>query len=141
LRLSSFEEAQIPGEATQVYFSNKPINNVTFMRLAPIVFNGNTLSMLDQQEDPLIAASLCCGILHGPNTSSYSMEYEGLKSVGAALRVQSSNELATELNKLYSADKAANMGIAALDFISSGAENTDKIVKLVFEYLKDRELI
>jgi hypothetical protein len=49
--------------------------------------------------------------------------------------------LATELNKLYSADKAANMGIAALDFISSGAENTDKIVELVFEYLKDRELI
>jgi hypothetical protein len=38
-------------------------------------------------------------------------------------------------------DKAANMGTAALDFISSGAENTDKIVKLVFEYLKQRELI
>ena len=111
------------------------------MRLAPIVFNGNTLAMLDQQEDPLIAASLCCGILHGPNTNAYSMEYEGLKSVGAALQVQSSNELATELNKLYSADKAANMGIAALDFISSGAENTDKIIELVFEYLKDRELI
>ena len=141
LRLSALEDIQTPGEATQVYFSKEPVNNIKLMRLAPIVFSGNTLAMLDQQEDPLIAASLCCGILHGPNTNAYSMEYEGLKSVGAALQVQSSNELATELNKLYSADKAANMGIAALDFISSGAENTDKIVELVFEYLKDRELI
>ena len=141
LRLNAVEDIQTPGEANQVYFSKEPVNNIKLMRLAPIVFNGNTLAMLDQQEDPLIAASLCCGILHGPNTNAYSMEYEGLKSVGAAIQVQSSNELATELDKLYSADKAANMGIAALDFISSGAENTDKIVELVFEYLKDRELI
>jgi 3-deoxy-D-manno-octulosonic-acid transferase len=69
------------------------------------------------------------------------LEYKGLRSVGAALQIQNSNELAAELNKLYSVDKAANMGTAALDFISSGAENTDKIVKLVFEYLKQRELI
>ena len=69
------------------------------------------------------------------------MEYKGLRSVGAALQIQNSNELAAELNKLYSVDKAANMGVAALDFVSSGAENTDKIVKLVFEYLKQRELI
>ena len=69
------------------------------------------------------------------------MEYKGLRSVGAALQIQNTNELAAELNKLYSVDKAANMGTAALDFISSGAENTDKIVKLVFEYLKQRELI
>ncbi len=141
LRLGAAEDIQTSGEATQVYFSKEPVNNIQLMRLAPIVFNGNTLAMLDQQEDPLIAASLCCGILHGTNTNAYSMEYEGLKSAGAALQVQSSSELATELNKLYSADKAANMGIAALDFISSGAENTDKIVELVFEYLKDRELI
>ena len=141
LRLGALEDIQTSGEATQVYFSKEPANNIQLMRLAPIVFNGNTLARLDQQEDPLIAASLCCGILHGPNTNAYSMEYEGLKDAGAALQVQSSVELATELNKLYSADKAANMGIAALDFISSGAENTDKIVELVFEYLKDRELI
>ena len=141
LRLGVLEDIQTLGEATQVYFSKEPANNIQLMRLAPIVFNGNTLARLDQQEDPLIAASLCCGILHGPNTNAYSMEYEGLKGAGAALQVQSSIELATELNKLYSADKAANMGIAALDFISSGAENTDKIVELVFEYLKDRELI
>ena len=56
--------------------------------------------MLDQQEDPLIAASLCCDF-HGPNTNGYSMEYEGLTSVGAALKVQTSNELATELHRLY----------------------------------------
>ena len=141
LRLSTIEETQTPSEATQVYFSKKPSNNVKFMRLAPIVFNGNTLAMLDQQKDPLIAASLCCGILHGPNTDPYSMEYEGLKSVGAALQIQSSNELATELNRLYYADSAASMGIAALDFISCGAENTDKIIELVCEYLNDRELI
>ena len=141
LRLGAVEDIQTSGEATQVYFSKEPVNNIQLMRLAPIVFNGNTLARLDQQEDPLIAASLCCGILHGPNINAYSMEYEGLKGAGAALQVQSSIELATELNKLYSADKAANMGIAALDFISSGAENTDKIVELVFEYLKDRELI
>ena len=140
LRLSAFEEIQTPGEATQIYFSKEPTNNIKLMKLAPIVFNGNTLETLDQQEDPLIAASLCCGILHGPNTNAYPIEYKGLNSVGAALQVQSSNELATELNKLYSADKAANMGIAALDFISSGAENTDKIVELVFDYLKDREI-
>ena len=84
---------------------------------------------------------MCCGILHGPNTGKYSLEYKGLRSVGAALQIQNSNELAAELNKLYSVDKAANMGTAALDFVSSGAENTDKIVKLVFEYLKQRELI
>tara|TARA_B100001248_G_scaffold242682_1_gene210397 strand:- start:234 stop:1268 length:1035 start_codon:yes stop_codon:yes gene_type:complete len=141
LRLSVLEEIQTPGEATQVYFSKEPVNNIKLMRLAPIVFNGNTLAMLDQQKDPLIAASLCCGILHGPNTNPYSMEYEGLKSVGAALQIQTSNELATELNRLYSANSAASMGIAALDFISCGAENTDKIVELVCDYLNHRELI
>ena len=141
LRLSAVEDIQTPGEATQVYFSKEPVNNIKLMRLAPIVFNGNTLAMLDQQKDPLIAASLCCGILHGPNTNPYSMEYEGLKSVGAALQIQSSNELATELNRLYSANSAASMGIAALDFISCGAENTDKIVELVCDYLNHRELI
>ena len=141
LRLGAVEDIQTSGEATQVYFSKEPVNNIQLMRLAPIVFNGNTLARLDQQEDPLIAASLCCGIIHGPNTNAYSMEYEGLKGAGAALQVQSSIELAIELNKLYSAEKAANMGIAALDFISSGAENTDKIIELIFEYLKDRELI
>ena len=111
------------------------------MRLSPIVYIGNTLAMLDQQEDPLIAASLCCGILHGPNTSGYSMEYEGLTCVGAALKVQTSNELATELHRLYSANNAASIGIAALDFISCGAENTDKIIELVCEYFNDRELV
>jgi 3-deoxy-D-manno-octulosonic-acid transferase len=141
LRLSVIEENKTPDGATQVYFSKQPEDNIKFMRLSPIVFNGNTFAMLDQQEDPLIAASLCCGILHGPNTSEYSMDYKGLKSVGAALQVRSSSELAAELNTLYSANKAANMGIAALDFISSGAENTDKIVELVFGYLKQRELI
>ena len=141
LGLSAVEDIQTPGEATQVYFSKEPVNNIKLMRLAPIVFYGNTLSILDQQEDPLIAASLCCGILHGPNTSEYSMEYKGLTSVGAALEVQTSNELATELHRLYSANNAASMGIAALDFISCGAENTDKIIELVFEYLNDRELI
>ena len=124
-----------------ITFSKEPVNNIKLMRLAPIVFSGNTLAMLDQQKDPLIAASLCCGILHGPNTNPYSMEYEGLKSVGAALQIQSSDELATELNRLYSANSAASMGIAALDFISCGAENTDKIVELVSDYLNHRELI
>ena len=141
LRLSAIEEFQPSGEATQVFFSEKLEDNATLMRLSPIVYIGNTLAMLDQQEDPLIAASLCCGILHGPNTSGYSMEYEGLTSVGAALKVQTSNELATELHRLYSANNAASMGIAALDFISCGAENTDKIVELVCDYLNHRELI
>ena len=141
LRLSTIEEFQASGEASQVFFSEKPEDNIKLMRLSPIVYIGNTLAMLDQQEDPLIAASLCCGILHGPNTSGYSMEYEGLASVGAALKVQTSNELATELHRLYSANNAATMGTAALDFISCGAENTDKIIELVCEYLIDRELI
>ena len=141
LRLSAIEEFQPSGEATQVFFSEKLEDNATLMRLSPIVYIGNTLAMLDQQEDPLIAASLCCGILHGPNTSRYSMEYEGLTSVGAALKVQTSNELTTELHRLYSANNAASMGIAALDFISCGAENTDKIIELVCEYFNDRDLI
>jgi len=141
LGLSDVEETQKPGEVTQVYFSKETESSTRFMRRSPIIFNGNTLAELDQQEDPLVAASFCCGILHGPNTDSFSMEYEGLKSVGAASQVQSSNELATELNKVYAANNAANMGVAALDFISAGAENTDKVVELVFGYLKDRELI
>ena len=141
LRLSVIEENKTPEEGTQVYFSKEPEDNIKFMRLSPVVFNGNTFAVLDQQEDPLIAASLCCGILHGPNISEYSIEYQGLKSVGAALQVRNSSELAAELNKLYSADKAAKMGTAALDFISSGAENTDKIVELVCGYIKQRELI
>ena len=141
LGLSDVKDTQKPGEVTQVYFSKEPESSIRFMRRSPIIFNGNTLAALDQQEDPLVAASFCCGILHGPNTDAFSVDYEGLKSVGAALQVQSSNELATELNKLYAADNAANMGVAALDFISAGAENTDKVVELVFGYLKDRELI
>ncbi len=141
LRLSVIEENKTPDEATQVYFSKQPEDNIKFMRLSPVVFYGNTFAVLDQQEDPLIAASLCCGILHGPNTSEYSIEYQGLKSVSAALQVRNSSELAAELNKLYSADKAAKMGAAALDFISSGAENTDKIIELVCGYIKQRDLI
>ena len=141
LRLSNVEETQKPGEVTQVYFSKETNSSTRFMRRSPVIFNGNTLAALGQQEDPLVAASLCCGILHGPNTDAFSVEYKGLKSVGAALEVKSTNELATELNKLYAADNAANMGVAALDFISAGAENTDKVVELVFGYLKDRELI
>jgi 3-deoxy-D-manno-octulosonic-acid transferase len=141
LRLSRVEKTKAPNEAIQVYFSKQSEGNTEFMRLSPIVFYGNTIAGLDEQEDPLIAASLCCGILHGPNISKYSLEYNGLRSVGAALQIQNSSELAAELNKLYSVDKAANMGVAALDFVSSGADNTDKVVKLVFEYLKHRELI
>ena len=141
LGLSDVEETQKPGEVTQVYFSKEPESSIGLMRRSPVIFNGNTLAALEQQDDPLVAASLGCGIIHGPNTDAFSVEYKGLKSAGAALQVQSSNELATELNKLYSADNAANMGVAALDFISAGAENTDKVVELVFKYLKDRELI
>ena len=33
------------------------------------------------------------------------------------------------------------MGVAALDFISSGAEITDQIVEFVFDYLNHRDLI
>ncbi len=141
LGLSDVEETQKPGEVTQVYFSKEPESSIGLMRRSPVIFNGNTLAALEQQDDPLVAASLGCGIIHGPNTDAFSVEYKGLKSAGAALQVQSSNELATELNKLYSADNAANMGVAALDFISAGAENTDKVVELVFGYLKDRELL
>ena len=63
LRLSAVEEFQPSGEAAQVFFSEKPEDNTKLMRFSPIVYIGNTLAMLGQQEDPLIAASLCCGIL------------------------------------------------------------------------------
>ena len=62
-------------------------------------------------------------------------------NAGAAIQITNSNELATEINKLYLANKVADMGVAALDFISSGAEITDQIVEFVFDYLNHRDLI
>ena len=141
LRLGILDEQKIPEEAVQVYFSRDPEDANKLMRLSPVVFSGNTLSGRDKQENPLVAASLCCGILYGVNTGVYSEEYKGLTNAGAAIQITNSNELATEINKLYLANKVADMGVAALDFISSGAEITDQIVELVFDYLNSRGLI
>ena len=52
LRLSPIEEIKTTGEATQVYFSNQPEDNIKFMRLSPVVFYGNTIASPDEQEDP-----------------------------------------------------------------------------------------
>lgn len=141
LRLGILDEQQISEEAVQVYFSRESEDANKLMRLSPVVFNGNTLSERNKQENPLVAASLCCGILYGVNTGIYSEEYKGLTNAGAAIQITNSNELATEINKLYLANKVADMGVAALDFISSGAEITDQIVEFVFDYLNHRDLI
>ena len=141
LRLGILDEQQISEEAVQVYFSRESEDANKLMRLSPVVFNGNTLSERNKQENPLVAASLCCGILYGVNTGIYSEEYRGLTNVGAAIQITNSNELATQINKLYLANKVADMGVAALDFISSGAEITDQIVEFVFDYLNHRDLI
>lgn len=138
-RVAHWADDQPPGEMTQVLLVDHGLADPgLWLRLAPVVFLGNSLEPGALGCDPLAAAGLGSAILHGPHVAAYSQIYTPLRAAGGALMVQDDETLAEAVVRLISPERAAQMAHAAWEVFSRGAEATDGVIDLVVQLLDEQ---
>ena len=125
---------QLKGQ-TQIYLADKPDELGLWFRLAPISYLGGTLVEGEKGRDPLEAAALGSAIVHGPRTGGHRDSFSQLHSANppAATQIVTPDNLARVVSELLSPDVAAAQANSAWEFVSRGAELTDRLVDLIHE--------
>ncbi len=120
---------------TQIYLADKPDELGLWYRLAPISFLGGTLVEGEKGRDPLEAAALGSAIVHGPRTSIHRESFTRMHNANppAATQIVTPDNLARAVSELLSPDVAAAQANAAWEFVSRGAELTDRLLELIQE--------
>jgi 3-deoxy-D-manno-octulosonic-acid transferase len=117
-------------ETTQVYIADTEDELGMWYRLAPITFMGGTFDQ-GGGRPPFEPAALGSAIVHGPQVDPYALAYARLHKANACKRMDTAENLATEIEALLSPDKTALLAQAAWLVTSSGAEVTDRIGSLL----------
>lgn len=126
-----------PGEGDQIYIADTEGECGLWYRLAPATYFGGTLSGQGAPHHPYEAAALGSAILHGPKTMPFSPAYGRLGRAGAARVLRGAPEMGEALSELLAPDRAAQMAHNAWDLTSTGAEVTDRVIRLLLETLDD----
>ena len=84
---------------TQIYIADTLGELGLFYRLAELVFMGGSL-VAHGGQNPLEPARLSCALLAGPHTHNFRDIYGDLEQAHALARVQSAEQLASELDRL-----------------------------------------
>ncbi|EEW26816.1 3-deoxy-D-manno-octulosonic acid transferase [Rhodobacter ferrooxidans] len=122
---------QEPDAETAVYIADTASENGLWYRLAPITFLGGSLYGSGCLTDPLQAAALGSGIIHGPRPGAYGAVFGRLGAARAARLVASANDMAEALGDLLSPDRAARLAQAAWSVASDGVDVTDRVLELI----------
>lgn len=107
-------------------------------RLAPVSFVGGSLARIGGH-NPFEPAALGSAIIHGPYIDSAREVYARLSDAGAAVQVDSAEELGRAVQNLLEPQAAAAMAHAAWEISSSGAEASETARTLLLEALDEVE--
>lgn len=128
-------EGEIPDETTQIYLADTLGEMGLWYRIAPVSFVGG--SMVDiGGHNPFEPAALGSAIIHGPYIHKVRDIYDRLSGAGATIEVRNTDELVRTVGRVLAPDKAAAMAHAAWEISSSGAEVTDRALKLLLNTLE-----
>lgn len=134
LRVARRSLDQYPDSATAVYLADGPDEYARWMSLSAAVFLANSSVPSCRGSDPYTAAAMGAAILYGPYISDYLEDYSQLATAGAARIVGDSDSLATAVLQTSNPALAAQMGVAAWDYISAGAEATDSVIATIMTH-------
>src|SRR5262249_1845190 len=87
------------GKETQIYIADSLGELGLFYRLSGIVFMGGSLVKHGGQ-NPLEPARLGCAVVAGPHTDNFWQIYGEMELIGAALRAESAEGLAAQIDLL-----------------------------------------
>ena len=127
-----------PSEMTQVYVVDTAEDMGLWYRIAPITYLGGTLDG-GGCRDPFEAAALGSAVLYGPQVAPFQRHAGRLNAAGASRLIRSASDLGPKVESLLSADKAAQLALAAWDVTSRGAGVTNRIA--AFIQLRLEELV
>lgn len=125
---------ETPKESTQIYVVDTSEGIGLWSRLAPITYLGGSLSD-GVTCDPFDPATVGSAVLAGPTISAYRSHYDRLMAGHALLPVRTTGGFGGCVEQLLATDLAAQLAHNAWDVTSRGAEATDKLVALVYDYL------
>lgn len=126
--------AGLPAPETQVWLGDSMGEMAAYYTLADLAFVGGSLLPLGGQN--LIEAAACaCPVLIGPYTFNFQQATEDAIAAGAARRVESPQDLATELESLLG-DAAAltTMRAAARDFARTHQGASQRTLALIVQW-------
>lgn len=126
-------------EGCDVYIADTEDEIGLWLRLAPICYMGGTLSERGSLRPPTEAAALGSAIIHGPQTGAYARAYDALCTARATRALRGAAELGEAVSDLLSPDRAAQLAHNAWVATTSGAEITDRVLRLIIEATKDRK--
>lgn len=121
----------MPDNNTAVLLADGPDEFARWLSMAPVTFLGQSLAHDMRGNDPMVAASFGVAVLYGPHIADYLDAYSQLATAGAARIVRDADSLATAVLQVSNPQLAAQMGFAAWDYLSAGAEATDAVVAYV----------
>ena len=135
LRTARRSERELPTAQTAVYLCDTMGEMGLFMRLAPVVFIGKSLSAQGGQ-NPIEAAKLGCAVLHGPHTANFAESYDLLDEARGAACVEDADALARGLGALLSdAAKLRAMGRAAQETMRGRSGAADAVMNAVEPFI------
>ena len=134
LRMARRSLDQYPDSSTAVYLADGPDEYARWISLSAAVFLANSSVAACRGSDPYYTAAMGAAILYGPYISDYLEDYSRLAQAGAARIVGDSDSLATAVLQTSNPALAAQMGVAAWDYISAGAEATDSVISAIMAH-------
>jgi len=134
LRVARRSLDQYPDNSTAVYLADGPDEYARWISWSGAIFLANSLYPQCRGLDPYPAAALGAAILYGPYISNHLEDYSQLTKAGAARIIGDSDSLATAVLQTSNPALAAQMGVAAWDYISAGAEATDCVISAVIAH-------
>jgi 3-deoxy-D-manno-octulosonic-acid transferase len=136
LRVARRLDDEIPDNNTAVLLADGPDEYARWLSMAPVCFLGCSLMPEHRGSDPMPAASLGSAVLYGPHIADYLGDYGQLATAGAARIVRDADSLATAVLQVSNPQLAAQMGYAAWNLVSTGAEATDAVISRLQKWIK-----
>lgn len=134
LRVAQRSLDQYPDNSTAVYLADGPDEYARWIALSGAVFLANSLSPQCRGIDPYPVAAMGAAIIYGPHISDYLQDYGELTQSGAARIIGDSDSLATAVIQTSNPALAAQMGVAAWEYTSAGAEATDTVIAAIMDH-------
>ena len=123
-------------DRTAVFILDREPEHGLWMRVSPITYLGGSLTGREVP-NPLTAAALGSTVIHGRHPANYHSVLTRLEAARASLGIREATGLGPAVQTLLSADQAAMRALAAWDLASSGANVTDRLVRMIQDTLDE----
>nr|WP_237754660.1 MULTISPECIES: glycosyltransferase N-terminal domain-containing protein [unclassified Leisingera] len=138
LSFADWENGGEPEDFNQVLLTSGEDIGLWY-RLSPVALLANSLDPAAQGQSPLDAAALGSALLHGPGIHAHRELYDRLTKAGAAVQVQTHNEMSDTVVALSAPDRAAEMALAGWQSVTESAATTDTLLEKIQTLLDQRE--